>query len=71
MKLIMDNWREYKALIAEQLRAKQRQADIASRGLGPKDEDQFGYVFGTVDGKVLDAKNQNKSFYLYIVDPCK
>ena len=59
----MDNWREYKALIAEQLRAKQRQADIASRGLGSKDEDQFGYVFGTVDGKVLEAKNQNKSFY--------
>ncbi len=63
MKHVMKNWREYKALVAEQVRAGQRQIDIASRGLGSKDEDQFGYVFGTVDGKVLEAKNQNKSFY--------
>ncbi len=56
----MENWRKF--LTLEKSRDYIRKQDMKSRG-SKENEDQFGYIFGTVDGEKLEAFNEADSFY--------
>tara|TARA_B100000085_G_scaffold137694_1_gene125445 strand:- start:3217 stop:4206 length:990 start_codon:yes stop_codon:yes gene_type:complete len=65
MKLIMENWRKFveDSRLEEKSRKWLRKQDVKKRSLGGRPEDQFGYVFGTVDGVKLAAANETQRFY--------